>query len=65
MKKSINKITEKEEKYIRNHTNLTVSEIAGKLGITAGKIYYFVKKNNIHVKPAKNSVKEFFEKMEE
>lgn len=59
------KITDKEEKYIRSHTDLTVAEIAKNLSVSTGKIYYFIKKNKIVVKSAKNSVKELFQKLEE
>lgn len=57
------KITRKEEDYIRSHTDKTVAELSKDLGIATGKIYYFIRKNNIRVKQAKNSVREYLEEL--
>ncbi len=64
MKKERNsKITDKEEKFIRSHTDWTTAQVAEALGVSAHKIYYFTKKNGIKLKSTKNTVKEYLEKL--
>lgn len=64
MKKEKNrKITDREEEFIRNHTDWTTTEIAQALGVSVQKIYYFTKKNGIKVKPTRNTVKEYLSKL--
>lgn len=57
------KITDREEEFIRNHTDWTTTEIAQALGVSVQKIYYFTKKNGIKVKPTRNTVKEYLSKL--
>lgn len=57
------RITNREEEFIRNHTDWTTAEIAQALGVSVQKIYYFTKKNGIKVKPTRNTVKEYLSKL--
>mgnify|MGYP000139240548 CR=1 FL=1 len=62
-KEKNSKITDKEEKFIREHTDWTTTEVAQALGVSVQKIYYFTKKNGIKLKPTRNTVKEYLSKL--